>query len=400
MSARIHTPPSYRLHKASGQAFIQLKGRRFYLGKHGTPASRERYQRFLAETWVRPLPPSAPGDRKMADLLVVELVAAYWRWAETYYLKDGQPTRHLGIIRLALRPLRELYGQSEVVAFGPLAFRTIQGHLADRGCARKTVNDYCDVIKRAFKWGVSQEIIPPTVYQALATVPGLRKGRTQAREPEPIGPVADHVVEVTLPWLPEMLADMVRIQRLTGCRPGEVCSMRPCEIDRTTDPWVYRPASHKTQHLGRTRTIYIGPKAQDVLRPYLLRPAEAFCFSPAESESKRKTEMRSRRKSPVQPSQVDRAKKRPKRTAGDHYDKDSYCRAVHRAVDRANKDRIEDPLPHWHPNQLRHAAATEIRREYGLEATQVVLGHAKADATQLYAERDGRLAAEVARKIG
>ncbi len=48
-------------------------------------------------------------------------------------------------------------------------------------------------------------------------------------------------------------------------------------------------------------------------------------------------------------------------------------------------------LPHWHANQLRHSKATEVRRQFGLEAAQVSLGHAKADVTQVYAERDARL---------
>ena len=63
---------------------------------------------------------------------------------------------------------------------------------------------------------------------------------------------------------------------------------------------------------------------------------------------------------------------------------------------------IENPalLPHWHPNQLRHTAATIIRRDYGLEAAQVILGHSKADVTQIYAERDAAKAIEVVRKIG
>ena len=47
-------------------------------------------------------------------------------------------------------------------------------------------------------------------------------------------------------------------------------------------------------------------------------------------------------------------------------------------------------LPHWHANQLRHSKATEVRRQFGLEAAQVILGHAKADVTQVYAERDAR----------
>ena len=41
--------PNYRFHKATGQAFVKLGGRRFYLGKHGSKASREEYERRIAE---------------------------------------------------------------------------------------------------------------------------------------------------------------------------------------------------------------------------------------------------------------------------------------------------------------------------------------------------------------
>ena len=54
----------------------------------------------------------------------------------------------------------------------------------------------------------------------------------------------------------------------------------------------------------------------------------------------------------------------------------------------------------WTPNQLRHSASTEIRKRYGLEAAQVVLGHTSADVTQVYAERDLAKAEEIMRKIG
>jgi site-specific recombinase XerC len=54
----------------------------------------------------------------------------------------------------------------------------------------------------------------------------------------------------------------------------------------------------------------------------------------------------------------------------------------------------------WSPNQLRHAAATEIRQRFGLEAAQVVLGHSRADVTQVYAERDNGLAAKIMSEVG
>ena len=86
-------------------------------------------------------------------------------------------------------------------------------------------------------------------------------------------------------------------------------------------------------------------------------------------------------------------KSKPKRKPGKRYTRDSYRRAVQRACDKAGVER-------WSPNQLRHSAATEIRSRYGLEAAQVVLGHAKADVTQVYAERDLQLARNVVREVG
>ena len=111
--------------------------------------------------------------------------------------------------------------------------------------------------------------------------------------------------------------------------------------------------------------------------------------------------MRASRKTKVQPSQIDRSTRKPQRTPGDCYTKDSYNYAIRRAVHRANKDRGErDKLPYWHPNQLRHSVATAVRQRFGIEAAQVTLGHSKADVTQVYAERDFSLAREVMQKIG
>ena len=217
------------------------------------------------------------------------------------------------------------------------------------------------------------------------------------------------LVDATLPHLPPVVADMVRFQRLTGARPGEVCGIRPCDVEREGEIWRYRPERHKTEHRGRERIVFIGPMAQAVLLPYLLRASDAYCFSPAESVAKQKAERRMRRKTPVQPSQRCRRKARPKRTPSACYNKDAYRRAIVQSVAKANRDDAEEaakagieprPIPGWHPNQLRHSAATEIRRRFGLEAAQVVLGHAKADVTQVYAERDARLAAEVMKQIG
>jgi integrase len=403
--------PSYRRHKPSGQAVVTLNGKDFYLGKWGTKARRTEYDRLIQEWLVagRHLPSS-----EASDLTVAELALRYWKFAKSYYRKNGRPTSELDEYRLSLRPLRELYASTSARDFGPLGFKAVRQTMVDAGVSRGVVNHRMARIRRVFKWAVAEELVSPSVYQGLAAVEGLRKGRTTAREPEPIEPVADDVVEATLPHLPEVVTDMVRFQRYTGCRPAEVCVVRPCDVDTSGDVWIYRPESHKTEHHGRERVICIGPRAQDVLRPYLLRAADSFCFSPTDSERKRLSARHEARKTPLRYGNRPgtNRKRKPKRKAGEHYTTNTYRRAIHRAVDLENRKRREEAkqnghneadvelVPKWSPNRLRHSAATEIRRRFGLEAAQVTLGHATADVSQIYAERDLSLAAEVMRKIG
>ena len=132
---------------------------------------------------------------------------------------------------------------------------------------------------------------------------------------------------------------------------------------------------------------------------YLLRDAAAYCFSPIEAERRRIQLRRLSRQSPLTPSQRARKRKRNgRRRLRDYYDSASYRHAITRAVAAMNAERLrEDPsatkIEDWSPNQLQHAAATEIRRKF-------VLGHSSADITQVYTERNQKLAAEVIKQIG
>jgi len=403
--------PKYRLHKGSGQAFIQVKGRRIYLGRHGTKKSRERYGEELAKLDDAE-PAYKPAAKSDASYTVVELAAAYLDHAEAYYRKGGVETETVGEVGRSLKALAEKYGKVPVADFGPLKLKHLQRSMVKAGLARTTINDRIGIVKRAFRWGVSEELVPAHVDHALRAVEGLRKGRTDAKEKVPVQPVPDEVVDRTIEFLTPVVADMVRFQRLTGCRPAEVCMIRPMDVDRSGEVWRYVPESHKTEHHGKARTIFIGPKAQDVLRAYLLRPEDAHCFSPAESEQKRMEQLHAARRTPLgQGNRPGSNRKRwPKRKAGDHYDTASYRRAIHRAVDRLNKQlereaekaghEPPEPLERWSPNQLRHTAGTRVRHKYGLEGAQVLLGHSRADVTQVYAERDMKLGERIAAECG
>ncbi len=416
--------PSYRRHKPTGQAVVTIAGRDVYLGKWNSAASRAEYDRLIAEFL-------ANGRRLQsdADTTVVEVLNAYRKFAENYYRKDGRVTSEYGCIKEALKIVRELYGRKLADDFGPLALKAVRQRMIDKGWSRGHINKSIGRIRRCFKWAVENELVKRDMYHGLMAVSGLRKGRSEAREPDPVMPVDDATVQATLPHLSPVVADMIRFQRLTGSRPQDVCNLRPCDVDTSGEVWLYRPSTHKTEHHGRERVIPIGPKGQDLLRPYLLREKETHCFCPVESEKKRRQELHESRTTPLSCGNRPgtNRKRKPKRTAGEQYTVHSYRRAIHRACDiafaapeplfcRDDESRAQwlDRLTvhqraelekwqsdhRWSPNRLRHSAATEIRKRYGLEGAQVVLGHASCGVTQVYAERDLQKAVEIMREVG
>lgn len=399
--------PRYALHKASGQAVVRLRGRDIYLGKHDSPESHEKYARLLAD-WTRQLHQAearAPAGTPPPNLSIAELILRYRSFAASYYVTpEGTPGKEFVEMQHALKPLRQLYGSLPVADFGPKALGLVRQEMINSGLSRGVINRRINRIKRLIRWGVSEELVPANVLHAVSSLPGLKFGRTTAKEAPRVKPVADEVVEATLPFLSPQVAAMVRLQRLTGMRPGEVVTMRPEEIDTSASVWLYQPEKHKNAWRGDQRTIPLGPKAQEILRPFLDRPPSAFLFSPIEAEQHRNRARRATRRTKVQPSQARRQPKaRPKKAKRARYDRDSYRRAITYAIKRANRERAQArlaPLPDWFPLQLRHSRATEIRKQFGIEGAQVALGHARADVTQVYAERNDRLAAEIAAQSG
>jgi integrase len=438
MPRRNHIP-AYRLHKQSGQTVVTLPDglgnrRDVLLGRHGTAESRKEYVRVLAE-WEakgRVLPPPVAAS----DLTINELVLAYWKHARVYYGWIRNPKRgDRACLRDAPRVLRKLYGHTLAGEFGPLALKACRTRMIHKGWARTYINSQIDRIRRMFRWAAEDEWLPGSVHDNLAKVTSLRKGKCEAREAEKVRPVSDDVVDAILPYLHPVLRAMVELQRLTGMRPGEVCRMRGIDLEASAPVWVYRPGSdlgpegdHKTAHHGHERAILLGPRAQIVLKPWLKTDLTAYLFSPKEAEALRNAARRQNRKSPMTPSQAARKpKQKPKRARAERYLVSAYRLAIYRACDRAfpppaplakradetwkewrarftAEDRTElrrwRKSHRWHPHQLRHNAATLLRKEYGIEAAKIILGHATLSATQVYAERDLQRAQEIVREVG
>jgi integrase len=264
-----------------------------------------------------------------------------------------------------------------------------------------------------FRWAVEESLVDVSIADAIGMVSPLKEGRTELKETDDVLPVAQETVDGTLPHLSRIVGDMVRFQLLTGCRPGEVCSLTPGMIDRTSDVWQVNLAKHKTAYRGKKRVIYVPKAAQEVLSRYLFRGPDDFCFSPKDSRKDYVKEKAAARVTPLScgnKAGTNRQKK-PKRVPGESYTTASYGRAIARGAEKAfpapkeiekDKQKVKgwNREHSWSPNQLRHTFATKIRKEYGLEVASVLLGHSELGVTQIYAEADREKAIDAVRRLG
>jgi len=392
---RTKCPPSYRRHKARNCAVVTIDGRNHYLGLFGSPESHEKYARLIAEWKIARCQPETGFSFLRGSgtaLSLNELILAFWDHAKQRYVKNGKPTSEQRSFRVALRPVRQLYGREPVPRFGPLALVACRQKLIEAGICRKRINQHVTRIRHVFKWGVARELVLESVWRSLCAVEGLRVG--EAIETEPVKPVPEDHVAAIEPFVTPQIWAMVNLQLWTGCRPGEACLMRTIDIKMQGTIWEYRPHSHKAEHHGKERVVYLGPHAQQLIKPWLKSELHAYLFSPREARAWYNAQRAKDRKTPISPSQRRRQRKRaPRRTPGDHYGVHAYDHAISRACERAG-------VPRWAANQLRHNAATRIRAAYGIEAARIILGHSSAVTSEIYAEIDREKAREIMGKLG
>jgi integrase len=394
-------PPSYRLHKPSGQAVVTLSGRDIYLGKYDSPESHGRYDELVAQ-WLasgRNLPDPGRG------ITINELADAYQRHANVYYRKDGKPTPEVGNVRYALQHVRILFGSERAAEFTATKLKAVQEACIRANLCLNEVNRRTKLVRRAFRWAVSEGFVDPMVAYGLGCLAMLKPGRSTARTTEPVRPVPEAYIDAIRPYLSRQVMAMIDLQLLTGARPGEVCQARTCDLDTRGPIWEYRPASHKGQHHGKRRLIFLGPRAQEVVRPFLRVDIEEPMFQPREVVAEMYARQSRERKTGSGRRRVRRRKRNPENRAGMRYSTVTYNQAIRGAIRQANKAIKEtDPsapeVPHWHANQLRHNYATACRKQFGLDAARLVLGHSSAEVTEVYAEPDLERVREVARLLG
>ena len=403
--------PARRCH-LSGQSVVTIAGRDIYLGKHDSPESIARYAVLIgiyqqnglalpegfdaadlderAATMLGQAAPAAVASQQTKQVVLVRHVTALFReHIETKYAKTPQEKRRH--VRLCDQ-LDQLFGDVVAEQFGPLRLREFRDSLVKQKLARKYVNRLVNCVIAIFKHAVAGELIDAGKIQQLQTLEPLRNGQTTAPETPEVEPAVLADVRATAKHLSPIIKSMLRIQIATGMRPKEVCMMRPCDIDRSGETWLYKPSSHKTQWCGKAKVIPLVGDARAAITDYLQRDPESYCFSPAEAMAWRHAVAAAKRVTPR--NQGNRPgtnrKANPKTQPRDQYDATSYRQAIQRAAKKAG-------VPRWHPYQCRHLTATMVRAALGIEDARALLGHSTALMTAHYARESVEAATRAAK---
>ncbi|MGH7169636.1 MAG: tyrosine-type recombinase/integrase [Gemmataceae bacterium] len=396
--------PSYRHHKARNCAVVTIDGHDHYLGPFGSPSSKQKYASLIRAWQQRQEQNEVATDELLVPNdhpTINEVILAYLKHARDYYRPNHGENKEAGCINDALTVLQvQGYGREPADAFRPKDLKKVREAMTAKNWSRSYINSQVNRVKRMFAYAVEEDLIPGTVYHALLTVKGLRKGTPGVREAKKIQPVLGEHIKAVLGKAHAVLKAMLLFAYRTGARPGEVCALKPCHLDRTGKVWVYNvpPDANKTEHHDQERKVYIGPKAKKILEPWLEEIApEEYVFNPIRAEQLRQKARREARKTPLYPSHLKRleAKRKlsPKRPKRDHYDPISFRRAVKRLCKSAK-------VPSWTPNRLRHNAATRFRKKYGIEIARILLGHRKLNTTEIYAEPNAQKAMRAALDLG
>lgn len=364
--------PKYRRHSTRDKGFVEHAGKRIYFpGRYNSPESKAGYAECIAKHCGAAVPQFVP---QTTGLSIMGLATAFL--SQLYESENGNRRGVWNNCKFALKPFVERHGHELAAEFGPLALKRWQDHLASLGKARSYVTNCISAIRETFRWGVSEELLPPSLYHALQSVRGLKPGKTNAREKRKKLPVPWSYLELVLPEVSPTIRAMLLLQWFTGVRSQSICEARPSQFVREGEFLIWSPR-HKTESRGVVLRLPLGPRAQAILTTFLADQTDRRIFSPRASNRNRRYK--------------------------DYYLPVNYNACLRGGIQKLNRKLAKTqtpPLPLWSPHQLRHAKGTMVRAIYGLEATAAVLGHEELSTSEIYSQKRMDLAQQVARETG
>lgn len=346
---------------------VVLSGQDHYTKSEWGPAelpSRECMEEYLAlvaaweargrEPMNRALRPTDP--QTMGAL--VDAWEAHLRSLKLYEV-SGEESTTWRFLKPTLAGWKESFGAVRTVKFRKghlMAYRHSQEKLvADQKMMPRHANRRLARIRDFIVWAIQQELLPEDLGWTADHLPrvkdSLHRATIEARR-HPKRAVSQAEVDRVAEACSETYGDMLRVHRMIGCRPGELCAMHAREIEPQDDGWwKWTPTRHKTQHRGIVVYYWIPQEAQEILKKRL-KPGR-FLFET------------------TNPLAEDR-----------QIGTENYRSEVVSACERAG-------VPRFTPHEIRHAVATARANDpqVSLAAAGASLGHKRLSSLQPYVHR-------------
>ena len=268
-------PPKYRTRIVKGRtyAYTYAQGRQISLGRHGSAESRERFAAVVRHAG----PPPTEGP-DATTLVVAELCEHYLESVKARVSRCEIKSSALWLARTAIQTACEEHGYLLVDEFKSRALKAIQTRLTRTPCkvsagrfrdcpsppplSRTEINRRINEIRKIFRWGISEELVPAQIKLSHESVAGLRRG--SARETDPREPASVEDVRRVVDYFlnssdQNHFGLLVNFMLHTGCRPGEAVAIRLNDIKGTPPSWIVL-RKHKTSNsTGKPREIPLGP---------------------------------------------------------------------------------------------------------------------------------------------
>ena len=375
---------------SSGQARVKLNGRVFYLGAFGSVEAQRRYTDLL-NRWLgngrKPLVEAPLAVQVITMREVFEQFEAYLDKTGRYR-KGGESTSQRAIVAVAIREFCEQFGDVLLPKFGEALLLQHRDFLEGNAKLTRTgINKKIAHLRAALRWSFNRGVLSRDQWLGVKAIEPLNRnectGRDHKRSKRAVSPDDAEAVAACLPKAP---AAMLRLQSLTGMRPGDVTSMRwqdisrePVDVDGTPCR-IYTVAAGKTEHHGHETVYALGPKAQAILEEFTPTKPGGFVFSPAATMVWLRGKRRASRKTKVT-NYTDARDASASREFGDRYSVPTYRQAVVRACAIAEVERFT-------PHEVRHGFVTRGARMFGAYAASSAANHSRVSTTEGYMHRD------------
>jgi integrase len=386
--ARSQTP-SYCFHRATGQAYVTLKrdGRKCvrYLGKWGSPESLTQYESALLESGLTLPLARLAVQSALSDILpdtqvgsasnesqaptVRVLYDRFMAWAPTHYrLPTGATSKEVEQFRYTFADVLTHLGHRPTASLAKRDLEMVRDAMVGRGLSRKVVNQRISRIQHVVRWGTEENrtLVPDAVAAVLCLLAPLQAYRTAAPERGPVLGVPSEQVEKVAGAANAVVASMIRLQLLTGFRPGEVRGLRRKMVVQKEGRWVADfGTEHKMAYRRQKRVVPLGDRAMALLQPWLLAcpDGDAFVFRPTQQKGSRGRLQQ--------------------------FTRYGYEHSIKWACKKAG-------VAPFAPNRIRHTVGEEVRKSHGLEYVQALLGHKNRQSSERYAPVVEDLAVKVA----